>query len=63
MSKKKKKEIINIPIPKPRNSALINAQIKGLLRTRVIKNKKKEIKKFNWKKEIPYYSNVYLLSI
>ena len=46
---------ITIKAPKPRNFALIDAQIKGLMRTKVIKNKKKENKKFDMKKEISYY--------
>lgn len=53
----KKKSSIFIKVPKPRNFALINAQIKGLMRTRIIKNKKKEIKKFDIKKEISYYTS------
>lgn len=51
----KKKIILHIKTPKPRNFALIDAQIKGLMRTKVIKNKKKEIKKYNWKKDTSYY--------
>ena len=47
----KRKEIIRIKTQKPRNFELIELQIKGLMRTRVIRNKKKDIKKFNWKKD------------
>lgn len=57
MKEMKKKLNIVIKTPKPRNFALIDAQIKGLLRTKVIKNKKKENKKFDIKKEISYYTN------
>lgn len=53
-----KKEIINVPLPKHRDFNLISAQLKGLLRTKVIKNKKKENKKFNYKKEMSYYLSV-----
>ena len=53
----KKKFSIDIKLPKPRNFALIDAQIKGLMRTKVIKNKKKENKKFDMKKEISYYTS------
>lgn len=59
----KKKETITIPNIKPRNYDLINLQVKGLLRTKVIKNKKKENKKFNYKKEMSYYSSICLESI
>lgn len=55
---KKKKIIIAVKTPKPRNFALINAQIAGLLRTKVIPNKKKKLKKFNWKKDIADYLNI-----
>lgn len=48
---------ISIKPKKPRNFALIDAQIKGLMRTKVIKNKKKENKKFDMKKEISYYTS------
>lgn len=53
---KAKKMTITVKIPKPRNFDLINAQIKGLMRTKVIKNKKKEQKKFNFRKEMADYS-------
>lgn len=53
----KNKMSITIKAPKPRNFALIDAQIKGLMRTKVIKNKKKENKKFDIKKEISYYTS------
>lgn len=46
---------ITVKIPKPRNFALIDAQIKGLMRTKVIKNKKKEVKKFNKQKALDGY--------
>lgn len=56
---KNKKEVISIPLSKHRDFNLISAQLKGLLRTKVIKNKKKENKKFNYKKEMSYYLSVY----
>lgn len=59
----KRKETITIPNIKPRNYDLINLQVKGLLRTKVIKNKKKENKKFNYKKEMSYYSSICLVTI
>lgn len=59
----KRKETITIPNIKPRNYDLINLQVKGLLRTKVIKNKKKENKKFNYKKEMSYYSSICLASV
>jgi hypothetical protein len=54
----KNKFKLKIKMPKRRNFMLIEAQLKGLLRTRVIKNKKKEIKKFDWKKESTDYLSV-----
>ena len=50
-----RKETITVKIPKARNFNHIQAQIKGLMRTKVIKNKKKETKKFNFKKEMANY--------
>lgn len=55
---KTKKMTIMVKTPKPRNFTLINAQIAGLLRTKVIPNKKKNVKKFNWKKDIADYLNI-----
>ena len=55
---KKKKMTITVKTPKPRNFALINAQIAGLLRTKVIPNKKKNVKKFDWKKDMADYLNI-----
>lgn len=52
---KAKKMTITVKVPKPRNFALIDAQIKGLMRTKVIKNKKKEVKKFNKQKALDGY--------
>ena len=46
---------ITIKPKKPRNFVLIDAQTKGLLRTKVIRNKKKDVKKFDYKKESSYY--------
>lgn len=39
---------------------LFNLYHNGLFRHKVIKNKKKESKKFNWKKEISPYLNISL---
>ena len=36
-------------------------QSKGLMQTKVIKNKKKDIKKYNWKKDMSDYLNSYML--
>ena len=55
---KSKKMTITVKIPKPRDFNLINAQIKGLLRTKVIRNKKKDVKKYNWKKDMSYYLSI-----
>lgn len=54
----KRKETITFKAPKQRNFELIELQLKGLMRTRVVKNKKREIKKFNLNKESSYYSNI-----
>lgn len=55
-----KKEIITIKLKKPkfRNIALMNAWQSGRMRTKIIPNKKKNVKKFNWKKEIADYLNI-----
>ena len=58
----KRKETITLKAPKQRNFELIELQLKGLMRTRVVKNKKKEVKKFNLNKEKSYYSNIYQMS-
>jgi len=55
---KMKKMTITVKTPKPRNFALINAQTAGLLRTKVIRNKKKDVKKYNWKQDMSYYPNI-----
>ena len=39
---------------------LFNLYHNGLFRHKVIKNKKKEMKKFNWKQEISPYLNISL---
>ena len=54
----KRKETIVVKVPKPRNFELYELQLKGLMRTRVVKNKKRGIKKFNLNKESSYYSNI-----
>jgi len=58
----KRKETITFKAPKQRNFELFELQLKGLMRTRVVKNKKKEVKKFNLNKEKSYYSNIYQMS-
>lgn len=55
---KSKKMTITVKIPKPRDFNLINAQLKGLLRTKIIRNKKKDVKKYNWKKDMSYYLSI-----
>ena len=60
MKKKVKKKIV-----KPFDMASFELYNNGLFRMKVIPNKKKEQnnrKKFNLKKEISSYSNIYLLS-
>ena len=55
-----KKETMTIKLKKPkiRNSQLMNMWQSGMLRTKVIPNKKKKIKKFNWKKDMADYLNI-----
>ena len=55
-----KKINITVKAPKPRDYDHYLLQVKGLLRTKVIKNKKKKKTKFNLDKEISHYSNIYL---
>ena len=45
-------------IKKPRNLDLMNAWQSGRMRTKIIPNKKKKVKKFNWKKDIADYLNI-----
>lgn len=45
-------------IKKPRNLDLMNAWQSGRMRTQIIPNKKKKVKKFNWKKDIADYLNI-----
>lgn len=59
----KKKITITVKTPKPRDFNHYTLQIKGLMRTKVIKNKKKENKKFDLRKEISSYLSNYSLSI
>lgn len=55
----KRKFTIKVKAPKRRNFDLIAAQIKGLMRTKVIKNKKKSIaKKVDYTKELSYYPTI-----
>jgi hypothetical protein len=56
---KSKKIVLTIKEPKHRDYNHYLLQIKGLMRTKVIKNKKKELHKFNLNKENSYYSNIY----
>ncbi len=51
----KRKETLKIKVPRSRNFELIELQIKGLMRTKIIRNKKKDVKKFNWKKDCADY--------
>lgn len=55
---KMKKITLTIQEPKHRDYNHYLLQVKGLMRTKVIKNKKKEQKKFNANKELSYYSNI-----
>ena len=57
-----KKIKITVKAPKHRDYDHYLLQVKGLLRTKVIKNKKKKKTKFNLDKEISHYSNIYRLS-
>lgn len=43
-----------IKVNKPRDTILMNEWQSGRMRTKVIPNKKKVVKKFNWKKEYCY---------
>lgn len=56
---KSKKIVLTIKEPKHRDYNHYLLQVKGLMRTKVIKNKKKELHKFNFNKESSYYSNIY----
>lgn len=47
-----------IKIKKPRNLILMNEWQSGRMRTKIIPNKKKKIKKFNWKKEVADSLNI-----
>jgi hypothetical protein len=55
---KMKKITLTIKEPKHRDYNHYLLQVKGLMRTKVIKNKKKEQAKFNLNKENSYYSNI-----
>ena len=57
--KKKNKRFIN----GEERALRFNLFYNGLYKQKIIKNKKKENKKFNLKKEISYYLNVYNFSI
>ena len=45
-------------IKKPRNLDLMNAWQSGRMRIQIIPNKKKKVRKFNWKKDIADYLNI-----
>lgn len=47
-----------LKIKKPRDYNLMRLWQSGMLRTKIIKNKKKEQKKYNWKKDIADYLNI-----
>lgn len=55
-----KKETMTIKLKKPkiRNSQLMNMWQSGMLRTKVIPNKKRDVKKYNWKKDMTDYLNI-----
>ena len=55
-----KKETMTIKLKKPkiRNLQLMNMWQSGMLRIKVIPNKKKKVKKFNWKKDMADYLNI-----
>lgn len=55
---KKKSFTIKVKQPKIRNLDLMNAWQSGMMRTKVIPNKKKKMKKFNWKQAIADYLNI-----
>lgn len=55
---KKETIVIKLKKPKIRNSQLMNMWQSGMLRTKVIPNKKKKMKKFNWKKDMADYLNI-----
>lgn len=59
----KKKIIINIKKPKIRNIKLMEEWQSGLLRTKIIPNKKKKVKKFNWKKDMTDYLSTKSLKV
>lgn len=60
---KAKKMTISVKIPKPRDFNHYSLQLKGLMRTKIIKNKKKEVKKYNWKKGGIDYLSIALYSV
>ena len=55
---KKKSFTIKVKQPKIRNLDLMNAWQSGMMRTKIIPNKKKKEKKFNWKQAIADYLNI-----
>ena len=55
---KKETIVIKLKKPKIRNLQLMNMWQSGMLRTKVIPNKKKKMKKFNWKKDMADYLNI-----
>ena len=59
----KKKIIINIKKQKIRNIKLMEEWQSGLLRTKVITNKKKKVKKFDWKKDMTDYLSTKSLKV
>ena len=57
MKKKKQKQFIS----GEERALRFNLFHNGLFKQKIIKNKKKEAKKFNLKKEMSSYSNIYFL--
>lgn len=55
---KKRSFTIKVKQPKIRNLDLMNAWQSGMMRTKIIPNKKKKLKKFNWKQAIADYLNI-----
>ena len=60
---KMKKITLTIHEPKHRDYNHYLLQVKGLMRTKVIKNKKKEQKKFNLNKEYSYYLSTNFVNV
>lgn len=55
-----KKISIKIKVPKQRDFNHYSCQLKGIMRTKIIPNKKKKSCKFNLRKELSSYLNCFL---